>query len=69
MRKRLEELHKRFAGTLPERISHLEECCSEFLKSKSDAEALENAVRAAHTLAGSAASFGFKDVSVCRKNP
>lgn len=68
MRKRLEELHKRFAGTLPERIRHLEECCVVFLANQSDAEAMENAVRAAHTLAGSAASFGFKDVSSAAKN-
>lgn len=68
MQKRLEELHKRFGGTLPERVSHLEECCAAFLKNKSDAEAMEIAVRAAHTLAGSAASFGFKDVSSAAKN-
>ena len=68
MRKRLEDLHKRFAGTLPERIRHLEECCLVFLANQSDAEAMENAVRAAHTLAGSAASFGFKDVSSAAKS-
>lgn len=67
MRKRLEDLHKRFAGTLPERIRHLEECCVVFLANQSDAEAMENAVRTAHTLAGSAASFGFKDVSSAAK--
>jgi diguanylate cyclase (GGDEF)-like protein len=67
MRKRLEDLHKRFAGTLPERIRHLEECCVVFLANQSDTEEMENVVRAAHTLAGSAASFGFKDVSSAAK--
>ena len=68
MRKRLEDLHKRFAGTLPERIRQLEECCVVFQANQSAAEAMENAVRAAHILAGSAASFGFKDVSSAAKD-
>ena len=67
MRQRLEDLHKRFAGTLPERTRQLEECCIAFLADQSDAGAMENAVRAAHTLAGSAASFGFEDVSSAAK--
>ena len=67
MKKRLEALHKRFAGTLPERIRQLEECCAAYLENKADLEAMETAVRAAHTLAGSAASFGFKDVGSAAK--
>lgn len=55
----LEELKKRYIESLPVRLKDLESLCLR----ASDAQSLADAIRAAHTIAGSSATFGIKELS------
>ncbi len=56
----LEALKKRYTDSLPERLRELESLCL----SAGDAQSLADAIRAAHTIAGSSATFGLKELGL-----
>ena len=59
---KLDALRRSLAARLPGIVADLESACREHLAQPSDAEKKERAVRAAHTLAGTAGTFGYLDL-------
>jgi HPt (histidine-containing phosphotransfer) domain-containing protein len=62
-REELQEIRRRFARSVPEKVRALEEAARLLATHGSRAEALERLYQQAHRLAGSAAIFGLKEVA------
>ena len=63
IKEKLEGLRKTYSAQLPEKISQIEELWTRIARGEWDKTLLDELVRKAHTIAGSAASFGFASVS------
>lgn len=59
---KLDALRRALAERLPRIVAELESACREHLALPSDAEKKERAVRGAHTLAGTAGTFGYLEL-------
>ncbi|MBL6988597.1 MAG: Hpt domain-containing protein [Bacteriovoracaceae bacterium] len=68
LKQRMLKLKKRYAAKLPGKIKELISKWQQLLKRPDDKELLEEVMRQAHTLAGSAGTFGYTKIAEVAKN-
>lgn len=68
IRERLRALREAYRAQMPEKVSQIEEVWSSLLKDSGERDDLDAVLRLVHTLAGSSASFGLKEVSAAARS-